>query len=134
MSRRNNEARAHNDTLRSSLLQTAYSQDKEKPVPLVNGIVVRNNPGTLSYATQAKFDAMLVELYELGVNVMNHPIVQQNMGAKDSLVKIRNLKCGMKDTSVYYDTDAFREGFMKSIAFQPRVIKQNRGSQGEGMC
>lgn len=130
VSRRNNEARVHNDALRSSLLQTTSG---DKPSPLVTGIVVRNNPGTLSHATQAKFDAMLTELYEVGVNVMNHPIVQQKMGAKDSLYKIRHLKSGMEDTGVYYDVESFRQGFRKSIAFQPRVIKQNRGSQGEGI-
>jgi hypothetical protein len=50
-----------------------------------------------------------------------------------SLVKIRHLKCGLDDTEVYYDANSFREGFMKRISHQPRVIKQNRGSQGEGV-
>jgi hypothetical protein len=48
-------------------------------------------------------------------------------------VKIKHLKCGLEDTYVYYDPEEFKEGFRKSIAFQPRVIKQNRGSQGEGI-
>jgi len=50
-----------------------------------------------------------------------------------SLVKIKHLKSGLTDTEVYYDEESFKEGFRRSIAFVPRVIKQNRGSQGEGV-
>lgn len=64
---------------------------------------------------------------------MSHPEVIRRMGAKDALCKIRHLRCGLEDTDVYYDADAFKVGFRKSIAFRPRVIKQNRGSQGEGI-
>lgn len=48
-------------------------------------------------------------------------------------MKIKHLNCGLEDTEVYYDPESFIHGFRKSIAFQPRVIKQNRGSQGEGI-
>lgn len=99
------------------------------------GIIVRNNPGTLSATSQKKFDDMLRELAneENGLMIMTHPDVMSTLGAKDSLVKIKHLKCGLEDTEVYYDPEAFKEGFRKSIAFQPRVVKQNRGSQGEGI-
>jgi len=33
----------------------------------------------------------------------------------------------------YYEEAAFVEGFKKTMAFQPRVLKQNRGSSGEGI-
>merc|ERR1711933_429262 len=33
----------------------------------------------------------------------------------------------------YYSPDEIREGFPKTIAFQKRVVKQNRGSAGEGI-
>jgi glutathione synthase/RimK-type ligase-like ATP-grasp enzyme len=98
-----------------------------------DGVIVRNNPGTLSPYTQTKIDSMLRRLSDEGVIIMSHPDVSQTLGAKDSLVKIKHLKSGLEDTEVYYDAQSFREGFMKSIAFQPRVIKQNRGSQGEGV-
>ncbi|GFH58750.1 Bacl-2 [Chaetoceros tenuissimus] len=99
------------------------------------GIIVRNNPGTLSATSQKKFDDMLRELAdgENGLMIMTHPDVMSTLGAKDSLVKIKHLKCGLEDTEVYYDPESFKEGFRKSIAFQPRVVKQNRGSQGEGI-
>merc|ERR1711871_305099 len=55
------------------------------------------------------------------------------MGAKDALTKIAHLNIGLEDTITYYDEAAFIEGFKKTMAFQPRVIKQNRGSAGEGI-
>merc|ERR1719387_2322821 len=55
------------------------------------------------------------------------------MGAKDALVKIADMHIGLEDTLAYYEIDAFKEGFKKTMAFQPRVMKQNRGSSGEGI-
>lgn len=97
------------------------------------GLVVRVNPGTLTPSTQSKLDAMLCEFASSGIIVMSHPDVQRRMGAKDALCKIKHLNCGMEDTEVFYEADTFGKGFLKSIAFRPRVIKQNRGSQGEGI-
>eukprot|EP00965_Chrysotila_dentata_P053310 1769419-Pleurochrysis_carterae.AAC.3 len=55
------------------------------------------------------------------------------MGAKDALTKIAHLNIGLEDTLSYYDEEEFAKGFKKTMAFQPRVIKQNRGSSGEGI-
>ena len=55
------------------------------------------------------------------------------MGAKDALTKIAKLNIGLEDTLTYYDDAAFIEGFKKTMKFQPRVVKQNRGSAGEGI-
>jgi len=100
---------------------------------VANGIIVRINPGTLSASSQKKCDDMLREISSMGVTILSHPDVASSLGAKDSLVKIKSLKCGLEDTEVYYTHDSFRDGFCKTIAYQPRVIKQNRGSQGEGI-
>merc|ERR1719221_2374023 len=54
------------------------------------------------------------------------------MGAKDALCKVANLNIGLEDTLAYYDEATFSVGFKKTMAFQPRVLKQNRGSSGEG--
>ena len=43
------------------------------------------------------------------------------------------MKSGLDDTEVYYTPESFQVGFRKSIAYRPRVVKQNRGSQGEGI-
>merc|ERR1719203_2200075 len=55
------------------------------------------------------------------------------MGAKDALTKVAHLNIGLPDTLGYYSPDDMKAGFPKSIAFQPRVVKQNRGSAGEGI-
>merc|ERR1719277_410389 len=55
------------------------------------------------------------------------------MGAKDALCKIANLAIGLPDTLAYYSSQELEAGFKKTVAFQPRVIKQNRGSAGEGI-
>jgi glutathione synthase/RimK-type ligase-like ATP-grasp enzyme len=98
-----------------------------------SAVVVRVNPGTLTPYTQTRVDNILRDLHRAGIQVMIHPDVQLGMGAKDALYKIRHLKCGLLDTEVYYTPDDFRAGFRKTIAFRPRVIKQNRGSMGEGV-
>lgn len=100
---------------------------------VAHGIIVRINPGTLSANSQKKCDNLLRELGAAGIVILSHPDVSSSLGAKDSLVKIKNLKCGLEDTEVYYTPESFSHGFRKTIAFQPRVIKQNRGSQGEGI-
>jgi hypothetical protein len=115
------EASDTNAILRRHLLRTA------------TGVIVRVNPGTLTPVAQANLEVMLTELSSAGIQIMTTPQVQRQMGAKDSLVKIRGLRCGLPDTAAFYDAPSFTEGFLKSIAFRPRVVKQNRGSQGEGI-
>merc|ERR1712139_90035 len=47
--------------------------------------------------------------------------------------KVAKLNIGLEDTLAYYDEAEFAAGFKKTMKFQPRVIKQNRGSAGEGI-
>jgi len=89
-------------------------------------------PGTAAGA-QVRFDDLMSSLVKKGKPVWSSPDVQTKMGAKDALCKISQLSCGMIDTAAYYDPAELEAGFKKSCAFQPRVIKQNRGSAGEGI-
>jgi hypothetical protein len=73
------------------------------------------------------------EMRKLGIQVWPSPDVMEFMGAKDALTKIANLNIGLEDTLTYYTEESFKAGFKKTMAFQPRVIKQNRGSAGEGI-
>jgi len=68
-----------------------------------------------------------------GIQVWPSPDVMEFMGAKDALCKIATMSIGLEDTCAYYDQTVFSAGFKKTMAFQPRVIKQNRGSSGEGI-
>merc|ERR1719343_514183 len=55
------------------------------------------------------------------------------MGAKDALCQIKDMDFGLEDTLGYYSPDDISKGLRKTVAFQPRVVKQNRGSAGEGI-
>ncbi|KAH8076503.1 hypothetical protein JL721_509 [Aureococcus anophagefferens] len=95
----------------------------EATIEKYDALIVRINPGQLSQipgadGAQAKFDATMNALAGKGKPVWSSPGVQQKMGAKDALCKIANMGCGL---------------FKKTMAFQPRVVKQNRGSAGEGI-
>ena len=98
-----------------------------------DAVIVRINPATYDGVTQSKLDGLLRNMASIGKAVMSHPDVMLKMGAKDALVKIRNLSCGMPDTFAYYDIPSFKYNFPKTIATGIRVLKQNRGSQGEGI-
>jgi len=99
----------------------------------VDGIIVRINPGQLPPAEQDKFDFIMRECIKMGIPVWSSPDVQIQMGAKDALCKIATLNCGLPDTLAYYSPEEFAVGFKKTMAYQPRVVKQNRGSSGEGI-
>merc|ERR1719380_546598 len=100
-----------------------------------DALIVRCNPGQINAdgGSQQKFDDGMRDLKKLGIQVWPSPDVMEFMGAKDALTKIAKLNIGLEDTLSYYTEDAFIAGFKKTMAFQPRVIKQNRGSAGEGI-
>jgi len=108
-----------------------------KYVTKFDAVIVRINPGQLSQGTmpgtQERFDNLMNDMLKKGKLVWSSPDVQTKMGAKDALVAIKDLSCGMTDTAAYYSAADLEAGFKKSCAFQPRVIKQNRGSAGEGI-
>jgi len=101
----------------------------------MDAILVRCNPGQIKAdgGDQSKFDNSMRELQKKKIPVWPSPDVMEFMGAKDALTKIRDLNIGMADTGTYFEADEFITGFKKSMKFQPRVIKQNRGSSGEGI-
>ena len=86
-------------------------------------LIVRVNPGKYDGVTQSKLESFIDDASKKGVCAMAHPDVMRKMGAKDALVKIRDLSCGMSDTYAYYDIASFNENFPKTIATGPRVLK-----------
>merc|ERR1719449_66115 len=100
-----------------------------------DAIIVRCNPGQIKQdgGDQQKFDDSMREMRKLGKQVWPSPDVMEKMGAKDALCKVAKLNIGLEDTLAYYDEAEFSAGFKKTMKFQPRVIKQNRGSSGEGI-
>merc|ERR1719267_216311 len=98
-------------------------------------IIVHCNPGQIGAdgGDQQKFDDSMRAMRKLGIQAWPSPDVMEKMGAKDALCKVAKLNIGLEDTLAYYDEAEFAEGFKKTMKFQPRVIKQNRGSAGEGI-
>ena len=119
--------------------EPVYYSDAEREevyakLSAADGFIARVNPGHYEGVTQSMLDDMLRQLSSEGKAAMSHPDAMIKMGAKDALVKIRELSCGLPDTYAYYDVPSFKEQFPKSIATgTTRVLKQIRGSQGEGI-
>merc|ERR1739844_559771 len=103
-------------------------------VPKFDAIVMRINPGqiTANGGDQQKFDAAMTEVASK-IPVWPTAANMELMGAKDALTKIKDLDFGLTDTLGYYSPEEIKVGFPKTIAFQKRVVKQNRGSAGEGI-
>merc|ERR1719384_2742724 len=99
-----------------------------------DAVVWRCNPGHIDAdgGSQTKVDKAMQELAK-SIPVWPTADVMTLMGAKDALVKIKDTDFGLTDTLGYYSPEDMKAGFPKAIAFQPRVVKQNRGSAGEGI-
>lgn len=93
--------------------------------------VSRINPGNLAH--EAEYFEMLRELCAAGVVGMPHPDAMIGYGAKDALVKLRHTSLVPEDTFAYYTIDEFKSTFPQSLKNGERVLKQNRGSTGEGI-
>merc|ERR1719266_2325934 len=99
-----------------------------------DAVVMRINPGqiTANGGDQQKFDKAMTEV-AAKIPVWPTPANMEQMGAKDALTKMKDMDFGLPDTLGYYSPEDMKEGFPKAIAFQRRVVKQNRGSAGEGI-
>jgi len=115
-----------------------YVQDEHdkffKVLSDFDAIVVRQNPGQITAAgwDQSRFDKDMQKLVDK-MPVWPTPSVMEKMGAKDALCNIKEMDFGLPDTLGYYNPDDMKVGFKKTVAYQPRVVKQNRGSAGEGI-
>lgn len=96
-----------------------------------DGYVSRINPGNLK--EENEYFAMLRELCKDGLVGMPHPDAMIGYGAKDALTKLAGTNLVPKDTYAYYDIKSFKDTFPKTLAQGERVLKQNRGSTGEGI-
>jgi len=100
----------------------------------VDGYISRVNPDVYDDLTVWRYDKLLETLHHThGLAAMAHPKLIQKFGAKDALAKIAPLRTGLPDTLAYYDADSWRRSFPTTLSQGPRVVKQNRGSQGEGI-
>jgi hypothetical protein len=94
--------------------------------------ISRINPGSLSKGEGLYFET-LRKLSDYGLLGMSHPDAMVSFGAKDALVKLSTTDLVPDDTFAYYTVEAFKDLFPKSLSYGERVLKQNRGSTGEGI-
>lgn len=97
-----------------------------------DGYISRVNPGNIPGGEAAYLD-FLRDLSRAGLVGMSHPDEMLTFGAKDVLAKLAGTALVPQDTYAYYDVDTFRETFPVSLSRGTRVLKQNRGSTGEGI-
>lgn len=93
--------------------------------------ISRVNPGNLP--DEVGYFQMLRELVNNGVEGLPHPDAMTAYGAKNSVEKLKGTDIVPEDVYVYYDFDKLKEEFPKSLSKGVRVLKQNRGSTGEGI-
>ena len=80
---------------------------------------------------RSQLDSILRDVASQGVWVSTHPDIIMKMGTKEILHRTRHLGCGT-DTHVYHTPDELAEGLSRLLASGPRVVKQHRGSGGNG--
>lgn len=103
-----------------------YCRDK------FDAYISRVNPGNLPKG-EGKYLETLRILHYLGLTGMPRPESMVSFGAKDALVKLAHTPLVPDDTYAYYDIESFHKNFPKSLSYGERVLKQNRGSAGQGI-
>jgi len=98
--------------------------------------VSRVDPGVYPTCSMGKYFEFLGKLSERGVLAFNHPNDMAAIGSKKSLILLRGLPLSVNDTVVYNSmaslTSSFPRNLERSLQKGGRVLKQNRGSKGEG--
>ena len=118
--------------------EVVYFRDEWKDViydyvlKKADGYISRINPGSLVNGEKNYFET-LRRLSAKGVVGMSTPDAMINFGAKDALVKLASTDLVPDDTYAYYTVEEFKRIFPTSISHRERVLKQNRGSTGEGI-
>lgn len=97
-----------------------------------DGYISRVNPGNIPGGETEYFN-FLRGLSEQGLLGMSHPDLMLSFGAKDALVKLADTALVPDDTLAYYDFESLYTTLPVTLSKGERVLKQNRGSTGEGI-
>jgi hypothetical protein len=100
-------------------------------VEVAGAYISRVNPGNLE--NEIGYFQMLRELVRREVHGLPHPDAMVSFGAKNAIEKLANTALVPVDATCYYDFESFKESFPKTLSGSTRVLKQNRGSTGEGI-
>lgn len=93
--------------------------------------ISRINPGNLKDETG--YFQMLRELVRNGIEGLPHPDAMINYGAKNAIERLKATSLVPDDVVTYYTIEEMKRTFPSLLSKGTRVIKQNRGSTGEGI-
>ncbi|MFM7130865.1 MAG: Cj0069 family protein, partial [bacterium] len=108
------------------------SQIHNQVLATADAYVSRINPGNIP-GGEANYFKLLRNLCSEGVVGLPHPDAMVCYGAKDALVKLNQTELVPPDTYAYYKIEDLHSNFPVSLSLGERVLKQNRGSTGEGI-
>ena len=97
----------------------------------LDGVLVWVDP-IMNGVDRSILDRLLRDVAARGVYVSAHPDVILAMGTKEVLYRTREMDWGT-DTRLYADLDEMAIELPRAIASGPRVLKQYRGSGGNGV-
>lgn len=124
-------------TRRGWTSEVVFYQDEDRgaiykyTVDNAGAYISRVNPGNLK--DESGYFQFLRELVKADVHGLPHPDAMINFGAKNAIEKLTDTELVPTDTFCYYNFKSFKEKLPQNLAKGPRVIKQNRGSTGEGI-
>lgn len=98
----------------------------------LDGVLVWVNPIVSEGRDRLMLNDLLREVASQGVFVSAHPDVILKMGTKDVLVRTSHLPWG-SDTVQYHSLEQLRDEIPARLREGPRVIKQLRGNDGNGV-
>jgi len=96
--------------------------------------ISRVDPGEYETCTDEIYFGFLEDLVARGVVPFNHPNEMLSMGSKTSLLRLRGMPIFVNNTFMYQTLQEFKDKFPGRLQHHgQRVLKQNRGSKGEGI-
>ena len=98
----------------------------------LDGVLVWVNPIVSEGRDRSILNEVLRDVAARGVFVSAHPDVIEKMGTKDVLVSTSHLPWG-GDTVQYHSLEQLRDELLPRLRNGPRVIKQLRGNDGNGV-
>jgi hypothetical protein len=116
-----------------AVFDESFADEFREQLLAVDGVLVWVNPLQDGLKTRAVLDPLLRDVAARGPWVSAHPDVILKMGTKEVLYRTKHLGWGT-DTHLYRSASEFRDSFPARLhASGPRVLKQNRGNDGQGI-
>src|SRR3954468_20261080 len=123
--------RAHGMQVEPALYHDDVCTEVRSQIMRVDGVLVWFNPDE-GGRDRSVLDAMLREVARAGVFVSAHPDIILKLGTKEVLYQTRDIGWGC-DTRIYRSLEQMRAKLPASLESGARVLKQYRGSSGDGI-